>query len=162
MSAFNIYPLGASEVSKVKETMRDAYGNTAEASKALSNASICRRCLRRFRPGDGRILFKYRPFRKESVFAEAGPVFVHEHDCRPAAEPLTDYPEEFRGMPLLLRAYDALDRQVMAELIKNGDAERIIGKFFANPEVSYIHLRDGEWGCYIARIERAPGEKGDG
>ena len=160
MTAFSIYPLDASEVAQVKEAMRDAYGNAAEGSRAVSNASICRRCLRRFRPGDGRVLFKYRPFRKESVFAEAGPIFVHEHDCRPDAEPLSHYPEEFRGMPLLLRAYDAGDRQVMAELIKNGDAETIIGKFFASPEVSYIHLRDGEWGCYIARIERASAAEG--
>jgi hypothetical protein len=154
MTAFKIYGLGTEEVSKVKEARHDAYGNVPEASQALSNASICRRCLRRFKPGDGRILFKYRPFKKESVFAEAGPIFVHEPDCRPTAEPLTDYPEEFRSMPLVLRAYDHDDRQVVAELIRNGEAETTIGKFFANPEVAYIHLRDGEYGCYVARIER--------
>lgn len=42
-----------------------------------------------------------------------------------------------------------------SELIKNGDAEATINKFFADSDVAYIHLRDGESGCYYARIERS-------
>jgi hypothetical protein len=45
------------------------------------------------------------------------------------------------------------DEQVDSKLIKEGDAETIIDSFFANHEVAYIHLRDGESGCYYARIE---------
>jgi len=100
-------------------------------------------------------LFKYRPFQREGVFAEAGPIYIHESDCRPAAEILTGYPSEFRELPLLLRAYTQDDGQVDSKLIKDGDAETVIDAFFANPEVDYIHLRDGESGCYYARIERA-------
>jgi len=69
-------------------------------------------------------------------------------------EVLTAYPNDFRELPLLLRAYTQEDEQVDSDLIKNGDAETAIDKFFANPGVAYIHLRDGESGCYYARIER--------
>jgi len=111
--------------------------------------------LHRFNPGERRLLFKYRPFEKEGVFAEAGPIYIHENDCRPDAEILTAYPNEFRELPLLLRAYTKEDAQVDSELIKDGDAEKTIEKFFGMLEVAYIHLRDGESGCYYARIERA-------
>ena len=154
MNEFTIHPLKPEDTAEVKRAMRDVHGNKPESSRAETNRSICRRCLRRFSPGDARILFKFCPFRTESVFAEVGPIYVHEGDCEPAQAPLTRYPEEFRGLPLLLRAYSSDDRQVVAELIKDGDAETIIDRFFADPQVAYIHLRDGEYGCYVARIER--------
>lgn len=154
MKEFDIYPLNTHEAAEVKRSRRDIHGNTPELSQALTNRSICRRCLRRFNPGEERLLYKYRPFHKESVFAEVGPIYIHHSDCEPAAEPLTHYPEEFRGLPLLLRAYRSDDSQVTAGLIKDGDAETIVGKFFEDSQVAYIHLRDGEYGCYVARIER--------
>ena len=54
-----------------------------------------------------------------------------------------------------MRDYTGEDKQVDSKLIKDGDAEVIINRFFANPEVRYIDLRDGESGCYYARIERS-------
>jgi hypothetical protein len=123
--------------------------------QAQSRRSICRRCLHRFNTGERRLLFKYRPFQKEGVFAEAGPIYIHEDDCRPETEVLTGYPIEFRELPLLLRAYTRDDGQVDSKLIKDGDAETLIDTFFADREVAYLHLRDGESGCYYARVERA-------
>jgi Protein of unknown function (DUF1203) len=155
MSSFLIYPLANATSAGLKTTMRDQFGNEPKLEEAQSRRSICRRCLRRFNPGERRLLFKYRPFDKEGVFAEAGPIYIHENDCRPEAEILTGYPDDFRELPLLLRAYTRDDSQVDSKLIKNGEAETIIDTFFADPEVAYIHLRDGESGCYYARIERA-------
>jgi hypothetical protein len=103
-------------------------------------------------------LFKYRPFEREGVFAEAGPIYIHESECHPQTEILTGYPAEFRELPLLLRAYTRDDGQVDSKPIKDANAERIIEAFFSDPEVAYIHLRDGESGCYYARIERAEHE----
>ena len=155
MSKFLIYPLPKQISAELKETMRDQFGNEPKLEQAHSRRSICRRCLRRFNPGERRLLFKYRPFQREGVFAEAGPIYIHERDCKPEAEILTDYPNEFRELPLLLRAYARDDGQVDSKLIEDGDAEGIIDTFFADPEIAYIHLRDGESGCYYARIERA-------
>jgi Protein of unknown function (DUF1203) len=155
MSSFIIYPLPSQVSDGVKHAMRDQFGNQPKLEQAQSRRSICRRCLHRFNPGERRLLFKYRPFQKEGVFAEAGPIYVHENDCRPDAEILTSYPDDFRELPLLLRAYTKDDEQVDSKLIKDGDAETVIGKFFDDSSVAYIHLRDGESGCYYSRIERA-------
>ena len=67
---------------------------------------------------------------------------------------LTAYPDKFRELPLLLRAYTQEDGQLDSELIKDGDAEKTIDKFFGMLDVAYLHLRDGESGCYYTRIER--------
>ncbi|HKA20296.1 MAG TPA: DUF1203 domain-containing protein [Blastocatellia bacterium] len=155
MSTFLIYPLAKQVAATLKETMRDKFGNEPKVEEAQSRRSICRRCLRRFNHGEQRLLFKYRPFEKEGVFAEAGPIYIHETDCQPESEILTGYPDDFRELPLLLRAYTEEDDQVHSKLIKDGNAETIIDLFFADPTVAYIHLRDGESGCYYARIERA-------
>jgi hypothetical protein len=155
MKNFWMRPLSNEVSTQLKQTMLDQFGNEPQLEQAQSRRSICRRCLRRFNPGEKRLLFKYRPFERESVFAEAGPIYIHQKDCRPEAEILNGYPEEFRDLPLLLRAYTREDGQVDSKLIMDGNAEAIISQFFDNPEVEYIHLRDGESGCYYARIERA-------
>ena len=155
MGQIIIRPLSKQVSASVKETMHDQFGNEPKIETAQSRRSICRRCLHRFNPGERRLLFKYRPFQKEGVFAEAGPIYIHENDCRPDQEILTSYPNEFRELPLLLRAYTAEDGQVDSKLIKDGDAETVIDGFFSNSDVAYLHLRDGESGCYYARIERA-------
>jgi hypothetical protein len=155
MNKFLIRSLSKQVSAELKETMRDQFGNEPKLEEAQSRRSICRRCLRRFNPGERRLLFKYRPFQREGVFAEAGPIYIHENDCHPETEILNAYPDEFRELPLLLRAYTKEDGQVDSKLIKDGDAETMIEKFFADPEVAYIHLRDGESGCYYGRIERA-------
>jgi hypothetical protein len=155
MSAFIIYPLPSQVSDELKHAMCDQFGNQPKLEQAQSRRSICRRCLHRFNPGERRLLFKYRPFQKEGVFAEAGPIYIHENDCRPDEEILTSYPDDFRELPLLLRAYTQNDEQVDSKLIKDGDAETLINKFFDDAKVKYIHLRDGESGCYYGRIERA-------
>ena len=138
--SFQMYPLSETVVHQVKMQMKDSFGNVLQVTKAVSDRGVCRRCLRRFQPEDKRILFKYRPFQNESVFAEAGPIYVHLFDCKPVVEILTGYPDEFRSLPLLLRGYDEQDLQQTAQLIPNGDAESIIAKFFEDPLVAYIHF----------------------
>src|SRR4029453_13557767 len=72
-SSVVIYPLSSQVSDELKQTMRDQFGNRPKLELAQSRRSICRRCLHRFNPGERRLLFKYRPFQRGGVFAEAGP-----------------------------------------------------------------------------------------
>ncbi len=137
MNSFNMYPLSIQVSDELKDTMRDQFGNEPTLEQAQSRRSICRRCLRRFNPGERRLLFKYRPFQREGVFAEAGPIYIHENDCRPDTEILTSYPDDFRELPLLLRAYTKDDEQVDSQPIKDGDAETVIDKFYESTIATY-------------------------
>src|SRR5215470_3070250 len=116
MSKFLIRPLPEQVYAALKDAMRDQFGNKPKLEQAQSRRSICRRCLHRFNPGERRLLFKYRPFEREGVFAEAGPIYIHQDDCQPAAEILSEYPSELRELPLLLRAYTHEDGQVDSKL----------------------------------------------
>ena len=142
MRTFLIYPLAKQVAATLKETMHDQFGNEPKVEQAQSRRSICRCCLRRFNPGERRLLFKYRPFEKEGVFAEAGPIYIHETDCQPESEILTAYPDDFRELPLLLRAYTGEDNQLDSKLINDSNAETI-DIFFADPKVAYITYATG-------------------
>jgi hypothetical protein len=44
---------------------------------------------------------------------------------------------------------------VDGDLVDGGEAESLVGRFFADPSVAYIHAHYARRGCYAGRIERA-------
>jgi hypothetical protein len=44
---------------------------------------------------------------------------------------------------------------VARERVANGEVEPAIERLFADLDVRYIHVRNTEAGCFIARVERA-------
>jgi hypothetical protein len=46
---------------------------------------------------------------------------------------------------------------VARERVVNGKVDAAIGRLLAREEVGYIHVRNTEAGCYIARVERLKG-----
>jgi hypothetical protein len=40
--------------------------------------------------------------------------------------------------------------------VVGGDVDGAAERLFAHPAVAYIHVRNSEAGCYIARLERLP------
>ncbi len=42
-----------------------------------------------------------------------------------------------------------------AEVAQGTDITPIIDRFFANPEIDYIHVHNAKRGCYSGRIDRA-------
>ena len=65
------------------------------------------------------------------------------------------FPPELRDLPLTLEAYGP-DRWIVArERVVDGEVDAAIGRLLAREEVGYLHVRNTEAGCYIARVERA-------
>jgi len=58
-------------------------------------------------------------------------------------------------MPLTLEGYAAGRWIVARERVERGDVEGAATRLFAHDAVAYVHLRNTEAGCYIARLERA-------
>jgi hypothetical protein len=55
---------------------------------------------------------------------------------------------------LTFEGYGA-DRWIVArERVTDGEVETAIERLLADPEVQYIHVRNTEAGCFIARVER--------
>lgn len=115
----------------------------------------CRLCLRAFSVGqERRILFTLDPFQGLDVEALPGPVFIHEADCRRHGED-AGFPADIRSRTLTLQGYGPERRLVAEQRTQNGDVDAVIERLLARSDVSYIHVRDTEAGCYDFRIERA-------
>ncbi|MBV9931010.1 MAG: DUF1203 domain-containing protein [Alphaproteobacteria bacterium] len=80
-------------------------------------------------------------------------IFVRERDVAPT-DMLGDIPPAMRTRPLSLRAFDAAGLMVDGDLVDGGEAEGLIERFFADPQVAYIHAHYARRGCYAGLIER--------
>jgi len=54
-----------------------------------------------------------------------------------------------------LRAFDAKNEMVDADVVDGAQLEGVIERFFARDEVDYLQAHYAKRGCYAARIDRA-------
>lgn len=128
------------------------YGHPAHREVATGTGP-CRHCLHTFEVGhDERLLFTYQPFSAPGALPQPGPVFVHADGCRRYDE--LALPADLRALPLVVESH-APDGMVLARR-RVGDrvAEAVLDEAFASDGVAFAHLRHGEAGCFIARVEK--------
>ncbi len=81
-------------------------------------------------------------------------IFVRE-GAEQRYDRIDDVPDVMRRRMLSLRAFDADGMMLDADLVDGQAIEAIIHRFFANPQVDYIHAHYAKRGCYSGRIDRA-------
>ncbi|HEY1710255.1 MAG TPA: DUF1203 domain-containing protein [Rhizomicrobium sp.] len=114
----------------------------------------CRVSLEDAEPGERLILLPFAHQPAHSPYQASGPIFIREN-AGPAAAVVEDaLPAVFAGRLLSLRAYDARDLIVDAEVVQGDDAMAPIRRLFARDDVSYIHAHNAGRGCYACRIDR--------
>ena len=133
--------------------MKDDLGH-ALSVRHDSSRHQCRACLRLTEPEEGFILLSYSPITSDQPYAEVGPIFIHEKECRPYEETVA-YPAEFPREAVVLRAYDARDEIEDAAFVGNQPVEEEIARLFGNPRVAYLHARNSTYGCFMFRIDRS-------
>ena len=112
----------------------------------------CRVSLEDAEPGERLLLTNFEHQPAHSPYRATGPIFVRE--SAGAAYDGTDVPRVLRGRQLSLRAYDASDMTVEADVVDGDNVEAAIERFFARPDVRYLHIHNAKRGCYACRIER--------
>jgi len=153
MSFYRVIPISNEVARQVRTTMKaPQYGHPAHVELA-SGYGPCRACLRKFKEGEeDRILFTYDPFAGLDPYPSPGPVFIHWDDCPSYEE--EGFPQELCDLPLTLEGYGA-DRWIVArERVADGDVDRALRHLLARSEVEYVHVRNTQAGCYIARVDR--------
>lgn len=114
----------------------------------------CRVSLTHAAPGEELILISYAHQAARSPYHAAGPVFV-----RKAAMALYDavnkVPEPVRVRLLSVRAYDAQDIIVEAEVVDGVEVESLIERFLGRADVAYLHIHYARRGCYACHVQRA-------
>ena len=156
MSSYRVISIPNELAQEVRATGKSPqYGHPAH-SELAKGYGPCRVCLRKFRQGEERrLLFTYNPFEKLADYPSPGPIFIHESECRNFDEPET-FPPEIRTLPLMLEAYEHDRGLLLHEPVREGEIDASISRMLALPSVEYLHVRNREAGCYIARIERMP------
>jgi hypothetical protein len=155
MTTFRVQGIPQEVAAAVRATMRaPEYGHPAHRELAQGYGP-CRLCLRTFDIGrEDRILFTYQPFREPGGLPAPGPVFIHAETC--ARYDALELPPDFRSLPLVLEAYENGGRLLAQQRLGAGDpaAEEALSGLFERSGADYVHVRNGEAGCFMARAER--------
>jgi hypothetical protein len=151
---FTVLPIAEALAQLVRQSLKDPiYGLPVHVTPA-NGYGPCRVCLRTFATGEPRILFLYNAFSAEQEADFAGPVYIHAQRCRPYAGG-EGFPQEVAQLPIAFFAYDSDGRRV-AEAQPDGDGiEGALAGLFALPEIRFVHVRNAEAKCFIARVERS-------
>ena len=127
------------------------YGHPAHVEMATGYGP-CRQCLKTFNQGqEERILFTYQPFVSPGALPAPGPVFIHREACRQYDE--LHFPEELRAIPLVMESYRVRGMLLNQQRVGGRTVEDVIKEQLAEPRVEFLHVRNAEAGCFIARVQ---------
>lgn len=113
----------------------------------------CRLTLEDAPVGERVLLLPYMHQEGRSPYRASGPIFVRRGiaDRRRVVNELPPY---LTRRLLSVRAYDAADSMVDAEVVEGAAATPVIERLLANTEVEYLHIHFAKRGCYACRVDR--------
>jgi hypothetical protein len=117
------------------------------------NSAPCRISLQDATVGEDVLLLNFRHLPVASPYAASGPIFIRRSATQTFAA-INVVPDQQRRRLLSVRAYDARDYLVNAEVAPGTELETLIGRFFADPQVAYLHAHNARPGCYACRVDR--------
>ncbi len=110
--------------------------------------------LRDAEPGEAVILVNHTHQPTDTPYRASHAIFVLEGSGE-TYDRINEVPDVLRPRVISLRAFDASDMIVDADLVKGTEIEPAIERLLGDPEVAYIQAHYATRGCYAARIERA-------
>ena len=113
----------------------------------------CRVSLADAAIGDELLLLPFEHLETRSPYRASGPIFVRKGARRVLLEP-GEIPPYVARRWMSVRAYDADDMMIAAELCDGGDARDVIERLIADPAIAFIHLHNAKRGCFSCRVER--------
>lgn len=151
MKALRFQGIPDAIAAEVRRTLRaPEYGHPAHRDLAQGYGP-CRLCLRTFAIGkEERILFTYQPFREPGSLPAPGPVFIHAHDCE--RYDASELPPDFRSLPLVFEAYGNGSQLLAQERVGERSPEEVLDALFERGGADYVHVRNGEVGCFMAAV----------
>jgi hypothetical protein len=113
----------------------------------------CRISLEDTPVGEEVILLPFTHQDSRSPFRASGPIFVRRGRSA-AARIVNELPTYLTLRPLSVRAYDAADDMVDAEVVDGADAASLIERYLGRPDVAYLHIHFARRGCFACRVDR--------
>lgn len=150
---FKVIPISSEITEKARRSLVSPQYKSLKAFVDVATGyGPCRSCLKTFREGEEkRLFFTYNAFDGLAELPDPGPVFIHHQECPQFDEDL--FPPDLRDLPLLFEAYNTSGDLVTRKKAVSEDIENQVTDLLAAPSVDYLHIRNSEAGCFIARIE---------
>ena len=120
---------------------------------AADSGYPCRVSLTDAAERDEVILVNYEHQGADTPYRSRHAVYVRKGEQRYDAT--NEVPHQLRKRLLSIRAFDEAGMMVDADVADGKELEAQIARFFALPQVAYIHLHYARPGCYAARVDRA-------
>jgi len=114
----------------------------------------CRISLEDAPVGEELLLLPFTHQDGETPYRASGPIFVRRGRTA-AARIENQLPTYLTLRPLSVRAYDAADEMVDAEVVDGREAAPLIKRYLARADVAYLHIHFARRGCFACRIDRA-------
>ena len=109
--------------------------------------------LRDAEPGETLLLVNFEHQDADTPYRSSHAIYVREGATE--AWSGDHLPEVMRKRLLSLRGFSSDGLMVDADVVDGSEAEPLIERLFADPEVAYIHAHYARPGCYAARIDRS-------
>jgi len=113
----------------------------------------CRISLEDAPVGERVLLLPHTHQDSSSPYRASGPIFVRR-GMREAARVVGALPPYLTNRWLSVRAYDAQDEMVDADIVDGREAGPLIDRYLARDEVRYLHIHFARRGCYACRVDR--------
>jgi hypothetical protein len=107
----------------------------------------CRICLEDARPGNELLLLPFQHQQAASPYQASGPIYVRKGSQQKWL-PLGEVPPYVSRRQISLRAYDADDSIIAAEVVEGVEVAKHLTALFANPSIRYVHLHNARRGCF--------------
>ncbi len=114
----------------------------------------CRVSLADAAIGDELLLLPHQHQAAASPYQASGPIFVRSGAVRRVL-PVGVVPEYVSTRLISVRAYDASDMIIAAEVCEGEAVAATIEDIFASEDARYIHLHNAKRGCFSCRVRRA-------
>jgi hypothetical protein len=114
----------------------------------------CRISLEDAPVGEDVLLLPFVHQESRSPYRASGPIFVRR-GRREAARIVDRLPSYLTLRPLSVRAYDAADEMVDADVVDGAAAAPLIEHYLSRPDVAYLHIHFARRGCFACRVDRA-------
>ena len=134
----------------------DANGQAPERQLCTGSGNPCRHCLAMIREGADMLVLAHRPFPTPQPYAELGPIFLCADPCARGGGGSV-LPEVLASPDYIVKGYGANDRIVYGTggVVATDAIPARAEALFADPEVTYLHVRSSRNNCYQCRIDRA-------
>lgn len=127
--------------------------NIIRCKVAAENLFPCRVTLKDAAIGDSVLLMNYEHQPVKNAYQSRHAIYVNEA-ATGAGVFENEIPAQIQRRLLSIRAFDATDAIVDADVIDGSDARTLIERFLGAQQTSYLHIHFARRGCFAARVDR--------